>query len=208
MDPQLLSQPVTPKRRTREWIQAHTTGGQSDPNLHSVKTGRVTKRRSSSTAIKSKKRKSWIQRLLPLFFGGANDDVREQEDLEGTIVGETEEVDLEGDTTWVDTSTPIGVKAKQTSPEVADWKSQPENYATGAASRKILPPVAAQSTDPDKKELTTDEWWLFDKINRRGTEPLLPLSWQLDFPSLPDDLFSEQEVVCFINSKSGNLYSG
>ena len=57
--------------------------------------------------------------------------------------------------------------------------------------------------DPDDvrfQDFSAEEIWLFNKLSRRGMEPLLPAAWQLDFDSFPDDLFSEDENEAFISN--------
>ena len=47
---------------------------------------------------------------------------------------------------------------------------------------------------------SVDEVWLFEKLNRRGLEPLMPELWQWDFPSYPDNLFTKRNDWAFIKN--------
>lgn len=44
-----------------------------------------------------------------------------------------------------------------------------------------------------------DEIFLFERLSMRGFEQLLPAAWQVDFPTLPIDLFTEDAEKAFIN---------
>lgn len=46
----------------------------------------------------------------------------------------------------------------------------------------------------------TDEVFLFERLSMRGFEPLLPAAWQMDFPTLPIDIFTEDAEKAFINN--------
>lgn len=41
---------------------------------------------------------------------------------------------------------------------------------------------------------------IFRRIGMRGIEPILPASWKLDFPTVPAELFTEDEDETFINT--------
>ena len=45
-----------------------------------------------------------------------------------------------------------------------------------------------------------DAVFLFQKLNMRGAEPLLPYDWNVDFPSLPLFLFTKSEAKQFIRA--------
>ena len=49
---------------------------------------------------------------------------------------------------------------------------------------------------------------LFNKLNMRGFEPLLPKTWQMDFKTVPEGLFSLKDEAVFINSISGKDFRG
>jgi len=49
---------------------------------------------------------------------------------------------------------------------------------------------------------------LFNKLNNRGFEPMLPSSFKMDFPTVPEALFTDRTERTFINSLSGNEFRG
>ncbi len=53
-----------------------------------------------------------------------------------------------------------------------------------------------------------DEVALFQKLNMRGFEPLLPSTWSFDFRTCPETIFSSKDEETFINSASGNDFRG
>jgi len=55
---------------------------------------------------------------------------------------------------------------------------------------------------------TEDAVFLFQKLNLRGFEPLLPDTWVNDFDSLPVDLFTANDNKSFIRSDSGTDFRG
>ena len=53
-----------------------------------------------------------------------------------------------------------------------------------------------------------DAIFLFQKINMRGYEPIMPIEWVDDLPSLPADLFTERMDKPFIKPALGTHYHG
>lgn len=53
-----------------------------------------------------------------------------------------------------------------------------------------------------------DAIFLFQKINMRGYEPIMPIEWLDDFLSLPADLFTERVDKPFIKPALGTSYHG
>lgn len=53
-----------------------------------------------------------------------------------------------------------------------------------------------------------DAIFLFQKINMRGYEPIMPIEWVDDLPSLPADLFTERVDKPFIKPALGTHYHG
>ncbi|KAJ4985845.1 hypothetical protein SVAN01_08643 [Stagonosporopsis vannaccii] len=51
-----------------------------------------------------------------------------------------------------------------------------------------------------------DAIFLFQKINMRGYEPIMPMEWFNDFPSLPADLFTDRVDKPFIRPALGTHY--
>lgn len=46
-----------------------------------------------------------------------------------------------------------------------------------------------------------DAVFLFQKLNMRGSEPILPYDWNVDFPSLPLFLFTKSEAKQYIRAE-------
>jgi hypothetical protein len=65
-----------------------------------------------------------------------------------------------------------------------------------------------------KAQAQREEGWsehaieIFRKIGMRGYEPLLPSAWKLDFPTLPAELFSDDEEEVFINTACKGDFRG
>lgn len=53
-----------------------------------------------------------------------------------------------------------------------------------------------------------DAVFLFQKLNMRGFEPLMPQGWAKDFESLPWDLFTLNDNIAFIKPDSGSDFRG
>ena len=65
-----------------------------------------------------------------------------------------------------------------------------------------------QYTDPKFKAWASEEIWLFNKLSKRGYEPLMRLNWQLDFLSFPDNLFTKNEKLVHIGNLNTNISEG
>ena len=57
--------------------------------------------------------------------------------------------------------------------------------------------------DPANADWTTEEMDLFDRLQDCGAEPMLPLSWKLDFPILPDACFTSDASAALICPQNG-----
>jgi len=53
-----------------------------------------------------------------------------------------------------------------------------------------------------------DEVFLFERLSMRSFEVLLPASWQIDFPTLPEALFTTNPDKTFINYNCGSSSRG
>lgn len=59
-----------------------------------------------------------------------------------------------------------------------------------------------------ESELHPDALFLYEKISMRSFEEILPLSWKMDFPTLPDELFTDNPQKQFINYKGNSSLGG
>lgn len=60
----------------------------------------------------------------------------------------------------------------------------------------------------DRSDWHEGEIKLWDELDLRGTQPLLPLEWAGDFPTCPPILFSDDYEQTFLNSTSGDEFAG
>lgn len=69
--------------------------------------------------------------------------------------------------------------------------------------------LTAEDADENEYEWwTKEEIWLFEKLQDRGLEPLLHVTWGFDFPTLPVELFTTDHSKVFIKSIHDNDYHG
>lgn len=122
------------------------------------------------------------------------------------------------------TSTPSSGQTKKSTPGAAANIARaltPESF--GGTSDDEEASVNSEDSSPvevetlERKEEATEEdhpHWskaerdLFNKLNSRGYEPLLPKTWELDFPTMPLDLFSLDENKCFLKAIGGTDFKG
>lgn len=221
-----------PTKRTDEWLKNTKTPENKDKlfNVFNVKTGKIYNKITNSSnalSVKGSKitkpgvsqasgsgrgssrkshRKSWVSRLFSFIGSKGNDEnIADQPDLEGTtFIGEntpdkysllnksavkkltpTSFLKLEGDTTLIDDDTSI-----TSEDESSDGKE-------GQTNIKDL-----------YRGWTEDEVWLFEKLDWRGYEPLLPKNWAADFLTMYELLFTNDDSIAFIKSASGKDYHG
>ncbi len=62
--------------------------------------------------------------------------------------------------------------------------------------------------DAERADWHDDERKLFDNIDARGTKPFLPFLFRHDFPTCPDDMFTDNMEDTIINSKTGKQAQG
>ena len=188
LDQLLDRQTVSPMRRTRRWLEGPSPNvTPSAPDLHRVSEGRVVKDKSQNN--KDKRKSFWGLQLLSGLFGKEQDE-NGDDGLEGdTIVAEDENslpaTELDNDVTLVEYDGEI-IKAK--------FEEQ---------SDKSL-----GFHDPVVQQRTTEEKWLYTKLSRLGREPILPRSWNMDFPTFPAYLFSSDPARSFINNNHTTISHG
>ena len=152
---------------------------QDTPNLHKVKGSRVVKANGHNG---NDNRKSfWGLQLLSSLFGKEQDE-KGDDQLEGDTVVEDEDpvpaTELDNDFTLVE-----------------------ENE--GSIEEQSL-----SYHDPQVQQRTDEESWLFNKLARLGREPLLPRSWNMDFPTFPAYLFSSDPARVFVNNNHTTISHG
>lgn len=60
----------------------------------------------------------------------------------------------------------------------------------------------------ERGDRTPEEIALFEKLTMRGFEPIIPSNWKMDFKTLPETMFTNDESEIFINAASGNEFRG
>ena len=157
--------------RTKVWLYGST------PKVHShgsaaerVTSGRVTK----GKAAKRKRESFWNIPIISTFF--AQSDKGEESDLYGDTVLKSEESEMgsEGlDDTLVDE-------------EMSEQMDANDCFL--------------DYSDPRIRDWSLDEIWMFNKLSKRGLEPLLSKAWEWDFMSFPTALFTKNDNLIFINN--------
>lgn len=204
---------TSPTKRTVQWLETNTAekSGKS-PEILRVKGSKITKsfskihkssalklseassRRESASSsshrsnenngTRAKSRRSFWG--LDYLSGVFNKDNRHEaeDELEGsTIIEDSPQrrsLSVENDTTLLN--------------DIDDIKDQK---------------FAAEKLDENEhKGWTKEEIWLFEKLQDRGFEPLLHVTWGFDFPTLPVELFTTDRSKVFIKSMHDNDYHG
>ncbi|CAD6567468.1 MAG: hypothetical protein ASARMPREDX12_001006 [Alectoria sarmentosa] len=182
------------KQRTEKWLREHIpnkkTCGSLD--LRKVKGSRVIKR--SGRDQRKKRASFWF---LPLWFGGSgksqsqNNDC-EEDDLEGDTVidndGSVATSEYDNDLTLVVDDHGEGNKGDGTARTLQEHNDRYITY-----------------DDPRIQDWTEEERWLFTKLTNRGYEPLLHSTWIMDYPTFPNQLFTNDENRVYINNAHGSI---
>lgn len=185
------------KQRTEKWLREHIpnkkTGCSLD--LRKVKGSRVIKK--SGRDQRKKRASFWF---LPLWFSGSGksqsqSNDREEDDLEGDTVidndGSATTPEYDNDLTLVVDDHGEGNKGDGTARTLQDHNDRYINY-----------------DDPRIQGWTEEERWLFTKLTNRGYEPLLHSTWIMDYPTFPDQLFTNDESRVYINNIHGSIGRG
>ena len=185
------------KQRTEKWLREHSPRKQtsgSPMDVRKVKEGRIIKNRGPD---QRKKRASFW--FLPLWFSGTGQSERndrEEDDLEGDTMiddddGSAAAAGYDNDLTLVVDDDDGGVNGHKTAHPLQDCDDRYLNY-----------------DDPRIHDWTEEERWLFTKLTNRGHEPLLHVTWMMDYPTFPDQLFTNDESQVYINNAHGSIGRG
>lgn len=180
----------SPTLRTERWLNGPTPKkDHQTTDLHRTKNGNVGKNTESSVKGLSKKKKSrWSIPFLARLFVAANEHAREDS--------------LEGDTLVEESPTQVSPARMKGYTLLVEDKEDPKTALDLYKKRSLNQDSCATET------WTEDENWVFDKLSKRGYEPLLPASWQLDFPSFPDILFTEDANRTFVKNTNSSIPHG
>ncbi|KAL9001799.1 MAG: hypothetical protein Q9188_005242 [Gyalolechia gomerana] len=185
---------ASPSKRTSDWLKAHSVDIKT-PRALGVKGSKVTKYTPSKTQSAKAKSKFW-DRVLPNFLSGKSNE-QTQDDIGGTTLIEDDRLSnspgFGNDATLVDAD--ISQHTAVVAPNL--WKAEDEDtlYVPTAADLEVM------------KNWSEDEVWLFHRLNNRGFEPLLPGTWDFDFETVPDKVFSDDDAKVLIKAREGNEYN-
>lgn len=116
-----------------------------------------------------------------------------------------------------DGSTVVSGKSSENSPSKDSEAALIEDEESGQGKKvgeNNVCPADSSATKPvmgnvvKYKGWSEDEIWLFERLDNRGFEPLLPLRWAYDFPNLYDCMYARDDAKALINSVSGRTYHG
>lgn len=229
----LKREPMSPIKRTDEWLKSTETPAKKDEpssvfsvkdskkdskiarssdNL-GVKGSKVTKSAVSQASVSGKGRSSkshrkvWLSRLWSFIFSKEKNDEKsgDNPDLEGaTVVGETTPAKSSlPDRTLVKENSPASFLALEGNTTLIDDDNSTlsEEEASDRKEEQI-------NSEDLYRGWTEDEVWLFEKLDWRGYEPILPKNWAGDFLTMYDLLFTNDDSIAFIKSASGKDYHG
>lgn len=184
---------ATPSKRTSDWLKAHSVDIKT-PRTLGVKGSKVTKPTAFNSQSAKAKSKFW-DRVLPSFLS-KNANEQSQLDLEGTTLVENDHL---SNSPGVDNITLVNADVSQyttaVAPSLMKVEDEDEVYVPTAADLEIM------------KHWSKDEVWLFYRLNNRGFEPLLPATWDFDFETVPDLVFSDDDAKVLIKAREGNEYN-
>ena len=219
----LQTQRMSPDARTEEWLQNNSPEKKvvrfkqsGTPSVLGVKGGGINKKTSTPNSTRmsknnttaagssslrnmpEKKRNSSIWNLLG--FGSKTEDKgtpqsglltpADDRDIEGSTIVEEEilvdEETLEGPSNLEGSTLLV-------QDEGGDLKVQNDN----------------ESIEEDEfSDFSTEEFFLFHKLNARGREPIIHLGWAMDFRTLPEILFTNDRKETYIKHIFAPEYHG
>lgn len=186
---QLDPEPLSPTTRTTQWLDSSIPQkGRKEVNIHSVKGSRITKNSPKNSSKKSGRHSNYwgLQSLFAKNKTGEAELRRDVADLEGDTLIENTAI-LQGSNFENDTTIIADIDDALGDPEItAELGDEPHDYAGW----------------------TEDEIWLLERINMLGSEPLLHLTWALDFPTLVPELYTMDDSRVLIKAINGNTCHG
>ncbi|KAL9597314.1 MAG: hypothetical protein Q9219_005238 [cf. Caloplaca sp. 3 TL-2023] len=185
---------LSPSKRTSEWLKTHSVDIKT-PKALAVKGGKISKPTPSKKQSAKVKTKFW-DRVLPNFMSKKSHE-QNLDDIEGTTLIDDDRFsnspDFDGDNTSVDAS--AGFDAQVVNPALIAAEDEDTVYKPTAEDIKVM------------KHWSSDEVSLFNKLNLRGFEPLLPETWDWDFETVPDKVFSADDARVLIKALDDNEYN-
>ncbi|KAA6409275.1 MAG: hypothetical protein FRX48_06828 [Lasallia pustulata] len=217
---------MSPTTRTKEWV-IHTpdpSSGSETPSILRVKGSKVVKRKqitpsSTRRSGASPKRRGGSYWGLSWLIGKNQDANSEKDEADAPI--EDDMLD-EGDTLIevhmpaTPTSTSQHVNGTGNDTTLIPGDSDEDDYVgelTKEEKEEHLLDVDAGRIQRqemikqiERGDRTPEEIALLKKLTMCGFEPLLPRNWMMDFKTLPETMFTNDESRIFINAASGNEF--
>ena len=220
----LQNQRMSPDARTEEWLRNNSPEkkvvrfeNSGTPSVLGVKGGGISKKTNTPNSTRTskrnhtaagsslrnmpeKKRNSSIWNLLG--FGSKTEDEgtpqsglltpADDRDIEGATVDEETLVDDEG---TLDGPSILEGSTLLVQDESGDLKVQNDDKSS-------------EDEEEDFSDFSTEEYFLFHKLNARGFEPIIHLGWAMDFRTLPEVLFSDDRKETYIKHIFSPEYHG
>ena len=225
---------MSPTTRTKEWV-VHTpdpSSGSETPSILRVKGSKVVKRKqitpsSTRRSGASPKRRGGSYWGLNWLIGknqDANNEVDEDDDpIEDDMLEEDDDpieddtlVDVDVLATPTSTSKHVIGTGNDTTliPEDSDEDDYVGELTNEEKEEHLLDVDVGRIQRQEmlkqieRGDRTPEEVALLKKLVMCGFEPLLPRNWMMDFRTLPETMFTNDESGIFINAASGNEFRG
>jgi len=220
---------MSPATRTKIWLTTYTPSSESTsartPSVLGVQGSKVSKgglakpATNSLAATKGRGGRYWGIRLLPeKVINKKDEDEDYTEDVEGSTLLEDDSEDAPQQSA---SSSDVDELANDTT-LVEEQDDDDDDESSGEArdlnhgeKGEYLVNMARERAKREKAltQITKGEWSeaeiaLFQKLNMRGFEPLLPENWMMDFKTIPESLFTDKDEEVFINSVCGRDFRG
>ncbi|KAI4255132.1 MAG: hypothetical protein LQ352_002702 [Teloschistes flavicans] len=187
---------ANPSKRTAEWLRNHSADIKTPKKL-GVKASKVVKPSPSPKQSAKAKGKLWA-RVLPSWLFQNPSVPASQEDMEGTTMFGLDESQnrspgLDNDATLIETAASVG--GERTNAALFAPEEEDEVYTPTAEDLEVM------------KNWSEDEVWIFNKLNMRGFEPLMPETWSIGFLTLSSGIFSDDDSEWVIRAHEGSEYN-
>ena len=219
----LQNQRMSPDARTEEWLRNNSPEkkavrfensgtpsvlGVKSSGIKKINTPNSTRTSNKNTAagsllhnIASEKKRN--QSIWGIFgFGSKTEDkgtpqsgllAPDDRDIEGSTVVE-EEILEDGDT--MEGPSNLEGSTLLVQDESGDLKVQKDDESI------------KEEEEEDFSDFSTEEFFLFHKLNARGHEPIIHLGWAMDFRTLPEVLFTDDRKETYIKHIFAPEYHG
>ena len=215
---QLDRNSTSPTKRTAQWLETNTAeksgktldilGVEGSKIIKSsskiiksstMKTFKSSSRRKSTSSLQRSNQNNGIRAKSRRSFWGLKylSDVFNKDDQHDS------EDELEGSTIVEDLP-----QSPQTSQSRSSSFDNDTTFLNDNDDVKDQELAAEEPGENNYTGWTKEEIWLFEKLQDRGLEPLLHVTWGFDFPTLPVELFTTDRSKAFIKAIHDNDYHG